>query len=495
MSKIITINLGNRGAIITLQQGNTIKNKIFINKLAENTVDKVKKFFDKHKKAEVYILLDTVAQNYNHKTFPAVNRFDLFSIVKRKFEYEIPKEDLKGKFLIDRDKLSKKWNYMFISSPIASPLKEWLELFDKLPNRLRGIYMVPLEMCKMAKKLTKNIKLTGDLKPKWLLLITQNKVSDLRQIAIRNNILIFTRLLSQDLITSTGFADKLKGDILRTGEYLKRFSSSFNMKDLTVITITEKDVKNKLLDMEIQDVKFIKLTPSETAKKINLSKFVNLKDRFSDILIRTAFIRGQKSLKFSNNKINKLNTLFNVIKVFFNSLLLIAVGIAASTFYLSGYKIKAETKRQNMVEDITNNSQTLRKKKEIKFGLEKESIDEIIDIGEISQVINSAKKDSNTQLQTFEKVQQNLGLTYSLSWTMDNFEYTNPTSNTKTNVHFQLNLLNPGGNIDDLFKKFDVFTGKLKKEFKNEKVSYSKLPSNIDFNKKYYYHLVDVYIK
>jgi hypothetical protein len=495
MPKTIVLNIGDRGTIISLHKGNDITKKLFINKLTNDVIEKLKKFFDENKRVPICILLDTIGQNYNHKTFPSVNRFDLYSLVKRKFEQEIPKKDLKGKIFIDRDKVTKKWNYLFISSPVDSPLKEWLAFINTLENRLQGIYFLPLEMQNFASTLLKKMQFTKNLKPKWLLIVTQNKVSDLRQIATNNDILIFTRLLNKDSM-KLNFGEKLKNDVLRTCEYLKRFSTSFKMKDLMVITITDKETKEKLKNIKIQNVNFVKFTPYEVAKKFNLSDdVISTETKFFDILISSIFIKGKKVLKFFDADIYKLNQLFFVYTFLKNAFLFLTLLIGLIIGLRIYYKANFEIRNETIVQDIANKTKILQAKKEEEFGLESESVEEIMDIGTISQIIQDSKKDPFNSLAKFYNVQGNLSVAYNIRWGLVNFDFENLNKKFKYNVNYEVILLNKSGNIDDLFKKFDLFVKKLSEVFPKNKVTYSKLPSNIDFNKKYYSFPIKVNIE
>ena len=52
-------------------------------------------------------------------------------------------------------------------------------------------------------------------------------------------------------------------------------------------------------------------------------------------------------------------------------------------------------------------------------------------------------------------------------------------------------ISNRSGDIEDLFTEFDGLTSQLKKTFDKSKLTYSELPRNIDFTKKYYNFPID----
>ena len=104
MRKIAVVNIGNKGVVLSVISSNEILDQIEIDELSQKNLEIVNKFFTKYKRVNVIIALDTIAQNYNYKIFPPLNYFDLVRIANRRFENEIPKNDLKyKKFLYKND--------------------------------------------------------------------------------------------------------------------------------------------------------------------------------------------------------------------------------------------------------------------------------------------------------------------------------------------------------------------------------------------------------
>lgn len=486
MSKKIIINLGDKAALITLIKKDKIVQKLLVADFTEETFGKIKPFFVKNKRVSVYILLDTIAQNYNHRTFPAVNRLDLFSLVNRKFKQEIPKTDLKGKILIDRDKFTKKWNYLFISTAINSPLKEWLEFINEMPNRLIGVYMVPLEMCNLVKHILGKMDFSNTPKPKWVLIITDNQTSDIRQVALGNNALIFTRLLTKGAM-SANFGESLKNDILRTCEYLRRFSTAFKMKDLMVITITDPELKSRLDTIQLPEASFVNLTPFEATTKFAIStNGVAKTEKFSDTLINSSFLKNKKVFRFFDPKIERLNRLFFTYRLVKAIILLFACFSLLTFGTNSVYNLLSSRKVNTLKKEIAQEKIVLQRKTEKKFGLEDENVEEIMDMGSLKVLIERAKKNPYDLFEKFYNVQKDLGTTYSVKWKITNIDYKRLNPNLQENGMFEIVLINETGNIDDLFKNYDVLIKLLKSNFPEAVINYSKLPSNIDFNSKYY---------
>ena len=112
--------------------------------------------------------------------------------------------------------------------------------------------MVPLETVDFAKKIMLSLGFNNLSKEKnsWILITYNDKVSDLRQVVIYNNNLAFTRLISLDS-ANENLEEFAKNDIVRTSEYIRRFDSNFTFNKLTVLTILDRENKEKLRDLKI----------------------------------------------------------------------------------------------------------------------------------------------------------------------------------------------------------------------------------------------------
>jgi hypothetical protein len=71
------------------------------------------------------------------------------------------------------------------------------------------------------------------------------------------------------------------------------------------------------------------------------------------------------------------------------------------------------------------------------------------------------------------------------------FSDKSPSKNTSYKINFNGDLFNKSGDIEDLFREFDILTNEVKRNMEKQKVSYAELPRNIDFNKKYYNFPID----
>lgn len=494
MKKIITINIGNKGIILSLKDNRKILDKVFIDNFNQNTLPVVSEFFKKHKHYDCYIILDTVAQNYNYKIFPKLNYFDLKSIVSRKFNLEIPKNDLKYKKYLHKNSDHKKV-FLFISASTDSPLKEWLNFFETIPNNLLGVYMVPLESVELAKKILifSGVKKRIKEKKNWILITFNDQTSDLRQVAIFNNNIAFTRLISLES-AGINLSEFLKNDIVRTSEYMKRFDNEFDFSKLTVITILDPDNKNLIKNLKVDKSLILNFTPFEISEALKLkSPAITRSEKYLDILLNIFIFKNGKSIRFADNKINYFYFLVKILNSLRTLIGLLSLSIILSIVTFISINFIYRTNIISLKKNLEQNKKTLQDKSKEQFGMDTKEVDKIVDAGTIKEIIESKYVNPIESFEKFYQAEKDTALTESVSWVIDNFNYQSEQRNNIIKTIYNVKIINPDGSTDKLFTKYDLFDSKLKEIYKGSINSISKL-NNIDFSKKYttYSVIVDI---
>ncbi len=496
MKKVIAINIGNKGVVLSVKGNNKIFEKLFIENFNQETLPIVSEFFAKYKELNAYVVLDTVAQNYNYKIFPPLNYFDLQKIVMRRFNSEIPKNDLKQKKFLYKNPINKRSVYLFISASLDSPLKEWLNFFKTIPNNLLGIYMLPLETVDFAKKIivSSGMKKFTTEKNKWILITFNDRTSDLRQVAIFNNNIAFTRLISLDS-AGDNLTEFAKNDIIRTSEYIKRFDADFTFDKLSIITILDKDNKEALKSLKVDKTIILNYTPYDVAKELKLGNgTIESDEKYSDLLLTLFIFKNKNRTRFGNFA---LNLSYNIILL----LNLVKDGIAAIIFFIiislisiAFMKVLYKNKLSNLNLELFRNKEILQSKSEEKFGMDSKEVDKIIDAGILKDMFDSKYVDPIADFETFSVAQGDIALTYALNWTMDNFDYQSSNKNHVVKATYDISIINPDGDANKLFNKYDILSTKLKDVYKNNLTGITTLPNNINFSKKYLTYPVKVEI-
>lgn len=496
MKKVITINVGNKGVVLSIKGNNRILEKLFIDDFNQETLPIVTEFFAKNKRLNAFIILDTVAQNYNYKIFPPLNYFDLQKIVIRRFNSEIPRNDLKQRKFLYKNPIDKRSVYLFISASTDSPLKEWLNFFKTIPNNLLGIYILPLETVDFARKImiSSGMKKVIAEKNKWILITFNDQTSDLRQVAIFNNNIAFTRLISLDS-AGDNLAEFAKNDIIRTSEYIKRFDAEFTFDKLSIITILDQKNKEALKNLKIEKTIILNYTPGDIAKELNLgNSSIESDEKYTDLLLTLFIFKNRRRVRFGNfilNLIYNIVLLLNLIKKAAAAVILLIIISLVSVVFL---KILYKTKIVGLNEDLSKNKEILQNKSEEKFGMDSKEVDKIIDAGNLKNLFDFKYVDPIPSFEIFSLAQGDIALTHSLKWTIENFDYQSTNKNNTIKATYDISIINPDGDANKLFNKYDSLSTKLRDTYKENLTGITTLPNNINFSKKYLTYPVKVEI-
>lgn len=487
MKKIITINIGNKGAMLSVINGNKVFDTFYLDSFNQGTLPTVLEFFKKYNNLDALILLDTVAQNYNYKIFPPLSYFDLQDMVNRKFNTEIPKNDLKQKKFLYKNGLDKRSVYLFVSASTDSPLKEWLNFFNIVPNNLIGIYMVPLEAEELAKKILTANGMKSNLKKKnsWILIVFNDRTSDLRQVAIFNNNIAFTRLISFDS-AKENLAEFAKNDIARTSEYIKRFDTEFSFDKLIIITVLDQESKTALRDLKMEKTLFFNYTPLEVSKLLKLGgNYITKEEKYSDVLISLFAIKNGKNIKFGNQKINTTNTLTKslmAVKAAIVMLILLIIGSFAYNIVTSSSTDKI---LNDLMTELEKNKTILQSKTQDNVGLNSDSTNQIIEAGMLKDILDTKYVNPVDTFEKFANAQQGNALTFNLRWYIDGFDYQDNGGIKSTKTLYDVSIINPDGTASKLFSKYDALNLSMKDAFKEDLAGMSTLPNNINFSQRY----------
>jgi len=490
MKKNIIISIGNKGVSLSLNDKYRVLDRIFIDSFNQSTLPIVNEFFLKHKNCNSYILLDTVAQNYNYKVFPKLNFFDLQSMVTRKFNIEIPKNDLKYKKYLYKNADGKKV-YLFVSASTDSPLKEWFNFFETIPNNLLGIYMVPLESVELVRKILMTSQNRKKVKEKgsWTLLTFSNQVSDLRQVAIFNNNIAFTRLITLDS-SNIDLLTFLRNDVIRTSEYIKRFDSEFSFNKLSIVNILDQTMKNLVKDLKIENSFILNLTPFEAAQILKLDcPSIRKEDKFSDSLISMFILKNDKNVRFANKKINSFFILIKIFTLLKALIIFISFLTIFGVILLLIADFAYESKIGNLSDILSKNKLDLQNKSKQQFGMDTKEVNTIIDFGTVKDLVDSKYANPNETFLKFYNSQNDYILVENVDWSIVNFNYQSGQRTNLVKIIYDIKIINPDGTTDTLFTKYDSFNSKLKEIYKGSINSISQ-PNDINFGKKYYIYPV-----
>lgn len=488
MSKFFTVNIGNNGSIVLLNSKNRIIESYFFTEIqSEENRRILLELFNHNKKIPVYFILDNIGQNYNIKTFPNVNFFDLKNIVDRKFKYNIPEDDLKEKRYLGYDKALKQWKYMFISSPVDGILKEWIDFIGEIDNILNGVYMLPLESEKILKKLKQKLKIKNiKHKSYWDIILIRNGVSGFREITFFNNKLVFTRILNEDLSDQEHFDVQFKENILRNIEYLKRFYSNFKEEQLSIYTITDEEVKEFITESTIKNsLRIRSFSYDQFASLFGLTKKIKNFLDCGDVICEELIMFDKKIISFSTKGIRRMAIISNITNLLHKFVVILFALLFCIIFFGIFTFIRNEFIIRKLNTDFKRATETLENKKKEEFGEGISNIDDIINITVFYLQIKEIYKNPFNTISKFTSSITNSIITSSVKWKI-NRSTRGILYGGKESLNFDSSLINKSGKVDDLFKIYENTNQTLQTNLSKYNVKLSSLPKNINFNTNYY---------
>lgn len=491
----IIILIGEKGAVFTVHDKKTIKNKIFCENFDEKVQETLSKELETLKGHKIHIVLDILDQSYKKKNFPLMKKGDLQHLINREIASDPDKESIKNYIVLDKinEKSSiKNWQVLFISSSLPSNVKRLLEYIYTLPNQISGIYLYPIESFDLIKDSIscQKDKSSDDIH----CLITQTKVSGIRQSIFHNNQILFSRLLDYN-IDDASFIRKYEKDLYASYEYLKRIYPEISINNFKIFNIFSDDVIQKITQMKNIEFHIKSLSPFQISQKFNDETNLNQKSRNSDLVFTRSLYKSKKFLlRFYTPYIEKGKKIYLAMRMsyFANLLALLAIGLFT---YVSVNKLKksveatsvVKIKKANAINELSLTNKKIKLfEKEISENIAPGySGNEIIDVSKIFEVLKYKDIPPFTEYSRLGFVSSlELKIT-TFSYNIKNYRQGNP-GKTKYSLVITGKILNQSGNVDDIFMTYDKIKSNFIKNFKGYKVDVSELPKNINLAEKYY---------
>lgn len=498
--KVFTVSIGEFGIIIALHENKVVQSKILLAALNEENKSQLKEIFDKDSSAPIYVLLDTIDQNYKKKTYPPVNESDFRKMAKR----DLAKDNAAGERFFSnysgvRDKLTKKWESTFVFASYSEEIEKFIVFLLEMTNKLDGICMLPIESYNMAQAIfllnkQKNSKKrdnTKNAEKSILSLMVYNKVSGVRQIVFFGQSVVLTRIIDYDF-NSPQFIKQFEQDIFRSNEYLRMAFPNTKARDVSLINVLPEVAIEKINQIHNPDLNFINYSPYDIADKFGLKNAVPKKDGdFSDIIIANFFVNNKKLLKFFNKQTTFLKKIYQIVFGAFiaNIILgLILVGFIVSivvNFYGNDKNIEELAKNRIQLEQKLQviNSAALGSDVDNKNS---DLANQIIDFGKIYELFSKNNFDIAQLFSKMRFIRHYDSTINTFVYNLVDYKSGAQSFSDKSKMNFTGTISDVSGDIEVLFKKFDALNLETKKKFPEYVIKYSDPPKDIDFGKKYY---------
>jgi phosphatidylglycerophosphatase A len=509
-NKAIVVLIGNNGTIISKHTGNAVITE-FVDKLTDENKPNLVNFFNNSKGYKIYIMLDTIDQTYKKKTYPMMRRFDLDRIAKRDLSSDGDKEGLKNYIILknhnpssDSKKKSllkkvdsNKSECLFITSSKSENIANWLNFIYELPNRLIGIYMLPVECFNVFVQILKfsnQLAMPSVLKLKEnniFCLVIQTRTGGARQIVFSNSSIVFTRVVNYNF-DEINFVEKYSQDVYSTFEYLKRLYIDLSIQEFEVINILPEKASSEIMRSKNIELNIKNYTVQNTIDLLKI-KYLKMEDDYFDLLINDIFVKSKKILKFSNQRIKTAENFYFILKssYFLNFILVASLIFIVAMVYIVNESISEKIEKAQDQKVIVLNELGKVKKNSMQGtyqeGDKEINIERVGDMGRVEQGLGKFDHDfiKTYSLMTFSK---DFDIKFkSFNYGLISF---NPYDSVNKNADKQLTLYgtlyNKDGDIENLFTEFDKFVVQMKKSLPDYDIKYNELPRSIDFNQKYY---------
>ena len=161
-NKKIVVTIGYNGTIIAFHTENSVTNKFFFEKFDADSAKTLKPYFQKFKRNDILILLDTIDQTYKKKTFPSVRKMDLKNLARRELGGLSNKDTIRSfipqQIVAEKNRdgtVKKKWETILITTSLDENISKWIDFLFEMPNKIEGIYTAPIESFTLIKTMKK----------------------------------------------------------------------------------------------------------------------------------------------------------------------------------------------------------------------------------------------------------------------------------------------------------------------------------------------------
>jgi hypothetical protein len=473
----IVISLGDDGAIVSYFKNSRLMKRIFVTSpLSSDFTDLLKASAE----APVYLLLDTIDQNYIFSNIPNVGKSNVSKIMKRKMATEFDQNDINSYLFLGKEIGVSKTNlkYLFVSIRNSSPFKDWAEVIYQLPNKFMGIYLLPVESEEFIKKIRKATHGEGKTVPdEWEVFISYNRVGGFRQVVLKNSKLIFTRISqSVSLQTPDSIGKNISQEAANTLEYIRRIG--FYDQSIFIYVICSKEASNFVDIPGVKAKDVYVYSPFELGQKLNMSHAAQENDKFGDVIFAANFVENKKKiLKLVTPDIklaDKLNLTLKMINLV--SYFLIAVLPAVSIYMLiNAFSNSGEIESAENQIRMKQTELTSIKDFEAEHGVKAEVLTEIV----------KAKQDFSTKDKIFfdlmEKYKQ--ADTFSTYLSEINFSKVqpgpgqNPLADLALKVAFDFSSIK---NYSDILYQLEQYKAAITAAFAEYDLTYAGFPSEND---------------
>ncbi len=482
--------IGDEGAVLVQIQSGAVVRRLFAQSPDPVNVKGFEEALSNSPNVPITLLFDIMDQSYVRQTLPPVSSFSVGKIINRRLTKDFSPDDIKGFIILDREKTGRKdWNYMMVSLANTQILQKWIAFATERANPFNGMGLLPLEAQNFMKAIRKSLlKSTGkDASPlEWQILVSHHKVGGFRQIVMRGDKLVFTRMAQPFGDPTPGvMAGNIEQEIINTMEYLKRLGLQ-DQSQTSITIICGDEIKQVLDPRNIKSGEHHIFTPYEIASLLSLTEAAQVGDNFGDVVISSYIVKQRKLiLPLYTNYTKKLRWMALAVKSvklsgILGTLAALAwigvsvVGIASAKQAIDSLETKHKTLNADLAK-IKARAETLPK-----------NVSLYSDIMIMTQLINKKELDVLSLVENLSASIETFALANSFHWSLiDPLAVTKATDKRQVQAEIELHMTTPPSQLsqEKLAEDVQEFTRRMKNHFSAYNITYSDLPGIISENK------------
>lgn len=499
-SRHFILNVGDSGAILSYFHEGALQ---FRQYAPSTDADAIQDFIENltvMPQVPISILVDVSDQTYTEQVLPGVDMFSINKLVKNRINRDFSPEDINGAIKLGRSDTGRKdWHYLFITLHMVAPFSDWLGFMEKIPNPCLGVYLLPLESSHLVNRFvqytTKEYKCDV---PKWKILILHSKIGGFRQIVVRDDNIVFTRMIAntRDVVPDI-IAGNIEQEILNTIEYLRRLGLKDDEK-LHVYLVSSSDINQSIDNMKIPAEYVIPLSPYEVTERLGIHCSVGKQDKFSDTLVASIFANNKPFKEFTTKTIGKVKAKRMLKVASIGAIVVTAIALLGLNI-ANVYDIKETSAEIDVLTDKRNILRQELKSIQSSFKLDDSniSIDEVNRISDVAMIHKSITQKSVDPLLLMSYMGYLLDYNISINsveWKMEDEvqEKKSRSKRSKRNrkrgknanskndkfaMRVDFVIYNNHGSYDELLSSYYKLTSSLDKTFKGYDVSYPEFNS------------------
>ncbi len=457
------LSIGKEGTMLLYFKNDTLNKRYFAKDKNNKAVSDLISCLSSDKKAPLYLVLNHTDQNYLLQSIPRVNRISAYLSAKTKVEHFAHNNDINSILLVEKpNKFNQNWWYLFVSSKANHLIEYWLDVFVEIGSNFKGILMFPIELVSIAKKILHKDP------SNWKIIVAATKTGGYRQVVLKENKMIFTRLIPFTNDNLPGIiAGEIYQEVKNTIQSLTKFGFEKN-DPIDLCIIVSEAIKSSLSVINFSENSVNILTPYELGKLLGAELAICEKDSFCDTTILFHSFKN-KPINIFNTKETKEFYLFNYL--YLNSpqifLYLLLVLVVINAFCLrnlySNFNVadNLSAKRSALNNKLIKLSQSYNVKK----------IDEVYDFININNILSKIEYSPLTQIKYVEKLKVPGVELQSFEW-----NYNEAKSYITTTLRFNFQ------SGQDISYQYEKLQKNLNDNFRTHDISISSLPTTKEKN-------------